>query len=572
MVQEGAALVLRPARPGEQQVIGPERHNLLQRDLAAEAAAESSPGVAQTNRLHQRGRERVLAGDPAPPLQGQDRASGSGRDRPRPCDRRVDRPDRRLGAVRMADELSDIPDLPVRFVERAGRIVFDDPDSARPDEVARRAPGEATRENDVGPRGQHLLGRPGHRGQASRLRGDRRLRRIAGVARHTQDLPGICQRHEELVRAGVDGDERWPGRRGRVGRPEKADRGRDQGRQRGPMEHGGDLADAMATGGGEPSDWLDLSTGINPHPWPVPAELRTEGWTRLPSRADLAALGDAARRAYRVPDRLAIVAAPGTQALIQWLPRLAEPGPVAILGPTYAEHGRAWCVAGCSVAEVDRPDSLARNSDLPQATVADGARHLVAVNPNNPDGRVLPPRELLDAARGRNGWTVIDESFCDVMPDASVIPHLADEAAVVLRSFGKFYGLAGLRLGFAIGPEPIVAALARALGPWAVSGPALAIGRAALADAGWADAMRTRLAAEAATLDGVLTRTGLRIVGGTSLFRLAEAKDARALHEQLVQARIWVRRFADRPRLLRFGLPPDRAGLDRLAAALGRPA
>jgi cobalamin biosynthetic protein CobC len=326
------------------------------------------------------------------------------------------------------------------------------------------------------------------------------------------------------------------------------------------MKHGGDLSEAIAEGGGSPADWIDLSTGINPYPWPIPPDLLADGLTRLPGRDALGTLLAAARNAYRVPDSFDIVAAPGTQALIQWLPRLAPAGPVAILGPTYSEHGLCWRGAGLQTTEI---------TDL--GTMSD-ARHLVVVNPNNPDGRVTRPAELLRAARGiaeRGGWCVIDESFADVSPGASVLPHLRDEPAIVLRSFGKFYGLPGLRLGFAMAPTPIAELIERALGPWAVSGPALAIGRAALADAGWADVTRERLLAEARSLDGVLSGAGLEMVGGTSLFRLARARDAVALHARLAEARIWVRRFPDRPDLLRFGLPADEAARHRLALALG---
>ena len=92
------------------------------------------------------------------------------------------------------------------------------------------------------------------------------------------------------------------------------------------MKHGGDLTEAMAHYGGTPDMWLDLSTGINPWPWPMPPALPARVWRRLPSRADEDALLEAAREAYVVPAGVEIVAAPGTQALIQWLPHLAGSG------------------------------------------------------------------------------------------------------------------------------------------------------------------------------------------------------------------------------------------------------
>ena len=327
------------------------------------------------------------------------------------------------------------------------------------------------------------------------------------------------------------------------------------------MKHGGDLTDAKARHGGHEPEWLDLSTGINPHAWPVPDGLAQAGWHRLPDSRDEARLSDAARIAYRVPDGVALVAAPGTQALIQWLPRLAPMGDVAVLGPTYGEHETAWRAVGADVRIVRR------------LADADEARHVVVVSPNNPDGRAIDHDALGNMARRRQergGWLVVDQSFTDVTTDGEASALPLDGPAIILRSFGKFYGLAGLRLGFALAPPPIAARIAEALGPWAVSGPALAIGAAALADRPWADAMRIRLATEADALDRVLGAAGLALVGGTGLYRLVRHPEARAIHEMLAAAHIWVRSFDWAPDLLRFGLPPDAAARDRLRAALGR--
>lgn len=318
--------------------------------------------------------------------------------------------------------------------------------------------------------------------------------------------------------------------------------------------HGGDLAAAEARWGQPSLPWLDLSTGLNPWPYPVPA-LPPEAWARLPGRQEEDALRRAAARRYGAPGPDTVVAAPGTQALIQALPRLVEPGRrVAVLGPTYGEHAAAWAAAG------HRVDVVSDLAALAEAQVA------VVVNPNNPDGRAVEPARLLDLA-GRLELLVADEAFADVRPELSVAGSGAD-GLVVLRSFGKFYGLAGLRLGFAIARPATRDALAAMLGPWAVCGPALAVGRAALEDDGWAAATSTRLTEWSARLDAVLAEAGLRVVGGTSLFRLAEHGTAREAYERLGRAGILVRAFADRPQLLRFGLPADEAGLTRLRLAL----
>lgn len=327
------------------------------------------------------------------------------------------------------------------------------------------------------------------------------------------------------------------------------------------IPHGGDL-DAAARLYGRPlADWLDLSTGINPHPYEL-APIAPDTLRRLPLASEVEALESAARQAYRVPEGMEAVAAPGTQALIQWLPRLVPAGRVAVLAPTYGEHAVQWRAGGADVRAVRGLD----------AALGGGAKVVVVTNPNNPDGRRHDPAALLEAAAAlgaRGGLLVVDEAFADVAPQVSLVPQLAPEtAAIVLRSFGKFFGLPGLRLGFAVAAPPLAATIRAALGSWAVSGPALAIGRAALADDAWQAEMRYRLRNEAAALDRVLTAAGLAPAGGTDLFRLVEVDDALALHEHLARAGIWVRRFEGEPRRLRFGLPGNGANLQRLAEAL----
>ncbi|CAA7618370.1 threonine-phosphate decarboxylase CobD [Magnetospirillum sp. UT-4] len=316
--------------------------------------------------------------------------------------------------------------------------------------------------------------------------------------------------------------------------------------------HGGDLAAAEARWGRPHAGWLDLSTGINPWPYPLPA-LSPEAWTRLPGAAAEAGLRDAAARHYGC-DPGQVLAAPGTGALIRALPRCLPAGTVAVVGPTYGEHAPAWTAAGHAVREV---------TGLEQAEGADVA---LVVNPNNPDGRRVAPAMLT----ARAGFTLVDEAFGEVAPELSVAGRVGPRLAV-LRSFGKFYGLAGLRLGFLIADPAVIAAVAAQLGPWPVSGPALAVGTKALSDQSWADSMRPRLEARAAALDGVLAAAGLRVVGGTGLFRLAAHDHAAALYDCLGRAGILVRAFPARPTLLRFGLPGDEGGLERLAGALTPP-
>ncbi|WP_349360257.1 threonine-phosphate decarboxylase CobD [Stappia sp.] len=327
------------------------------------------------------------------------------------------------------------------------------------------------------------------------------------------------------------------------------------------MKHGGDLGSALARFGGLASEWMDLSTGINPHAYPLPDTLPAEAWTRLPAQDALTRLIAAARAAYAVPGDLDLVAAPGTQAILAHLPHVMPDGGVAVVGPTYGSHAEIWRRAGRVVHDLTSP-----YADLP-----DDVRLLVIVNPNNPDGRLVDAQSLRHHAEqlaARGGWLIVDEAFADCVPGASVLPHLNGLPVIVLRSFGKFFGLAGLRLGFAVAPRALAERLTVALESWAVPGPALEIGARALEDTAWQDAMRARLADEAADLTLMLQMQGLSVFGGTPLFVLAGTRDAAALHRALARQHVWTRVFDYAPTWLRIGLPDGQAGRARLEAAL----
>lgn len=317
-------------------------------------------------------------------------------------------------------------------------------------------------------------------------------------------------------------------------------------------DHGGNIDAAIARFGGTAADWIDLSTGINRVPYSVPP-IPDAAWTMLPTRAAMERLIAAARAAYRTA--AAILPVAGAQAAIQMIPRLAPPGRARVLGPTYNEHAAALRSAGWTVEEVSTADALA------------GADIAVVVNPNNPDGRVLGP-DALRALAGRVGRLVVDESFADATPDVSVACRASDPGILVLRSFGKFYGLAGLRLGFVLGPGSEVARLADMAGPWPVNGAAIEVGAIALADSAWSGDTSERLSREARRLDALATAAGWRIAGGTTLFRLYDTPDAAHAQARLAQARIWSRAFPYSGTWLRLGLPGHEAEWNRLAAAL----
>jgi cobalamin biosynthesis protein CobC len=321
--------------------------------------------------------------------------------------------------------------------------------------------------------------------------------------------------------------------------------------------HGGALDVARRLAPGAPEPWVDLSTGINPHPYPLP-DLAPELWSRLPGSGALAELEAAAAARYGAPAGM-VVAGPGSQALVQALARIIPRGAVGVLGPTYGGLKAAFAAAGAQVDEAKRVEDMG------------GLDVAIVVNPNNPDGRITRRADLLDLHRRlarRGGVLIVDEAFADFDGESESLASVLPAGAVVLRSFGKSFGLAGLRLGFAIASADIVRPLRAALGEWPVSGPAIAIGTKALADLAWTDAMRDRLGQEAARLDGLLEGNGWRIVGGTRLFRLAAKADARAAFERLMAAGILARPFADAPDWLRFGIPGDESAWRRLAGAL----
>jgi cobalamin biosynthetic protein CobC len=320
-------------------------------------------------------------------------------------------------------------------------------------------------------------------------------------------------------------------------------------------EHGGDLGAVRQRFPDAPRPWIDLSTGINPVPYPV-SDLPAVAWTRLPMHAALLTLLAAAARRYGVDDPMALVAAPGTQALIQLLPKLVPASRVAVLGRTYAEHELCWRRGGHDVTVV---------SDLEAAA---GADVVVIVNPDNPTGRLMPSPELLAV---RASLLVVDEAFIDLLPAEMSLARNLPGNAIVLRSFGKTYGLAGVRLGFAVAPPHLAALLREELGPWAVSGPALEIGRRALEDDAWLQAAATRLAKDRKRLDALLLAAGFTLCGKTPLFRSADHPKAQQLIEGLGRHGIHVRAFADRPTWLRFGIPTGEEAFCRLAAALQVP-
>jgi cobalamin biosynthetic protein CobC len=320
--------------------------------------------------------------------------------------------------------------------------------------------------------------------------------------------------------------------------------------------HGGRLAQAQAAYPDAPRPWIDLSTGVNPQPWrgrrASPAELG-----RLPDPDRLRALEASAARAFGLGEAGRIAAVAGAEAGLRLLPFVLGAKEVAIVGPTYGGHAEAWAVAGAQVRTACRTELEALDAEA-----------VVLVNPNNPDGAKIAPTllpELAARQAARGGWLIVDESFVETEPAISVAPA-AGGALVVLRSFGKFYGLAGVRLGFVLAEPALIRRVRELTGDWPVSAEALAAG-VAYEDLAWVERARIRLRRQSARLEGLLRRSGWALVGGSSLFRLAVSPDAPARFEGLCRRGVLTRPFAEAADRLRFGLPPPWAW-KRVRAAL----
>lgn len=323
------------------------------------------------------------------------------------------------------------------------------------------------------------------------------------------------------------------------------------------LEHGGRLRAAALRYGIAEADWLDLSTGINPNGWPVP-QLPADIWQHLPQDDD--ELNSAAQIYYGTKNLLAVA---GSQAAIQALPALRPRARVALLTPSYAEHAHTWQRCGHNVVGVDTAEILQIGADV---------EVVVIVNPNNPTGKLFSRDELLGlhaqlAARG--GWLVVDEAFMDATPGHSLASSCPRPGLIVLRSLGKFFGLAGARIGFVFAEENILQQLAELLGPWTIAAPSRYVATLALRDTAWQRAAREALPLAAQRLAELLCASGLTPSGGCTLFQWVCCADAASVHQQLAQQGILTRLF-EQPASLRFGLPREEAQWVRLSDSLGK--
>jgi cobalamin biosynthetic protein CobC len=317
------------------------------------------------------------------------------------------------------------------------------------------------------------------------------------------------------------------------------------------------LRQTAADSGMARADWLDLTTGINPHAWPLPP-LSAASWQRLPEINDGL---EAAAAAYYGNHNLLPVA--GSQAAIRVLPTLMPRAVVACLSPLPARHPQAWQSAGHRLR-------FLQYTQLPRALAA-ATPYLLFCNPHNPTGE-LHPRELaVDAAKQlekRGGWLIVDESLIDPTPAASLASLAGTPEApnlIVFRSLSKFFGLAGARVGFVLATPEILRKMAAALGPWTIAGPAREAARLALQDSRWQALTCDQLKLASERLQAMLAPFGE--VGGGALFATLSSADNGGLQRFLARHGILTRIF-ESPAVLRISPPGNEADWQRLHNAL----
>lgn len=325
------------------------------------------------------------------------------------------------------------------------------------------------------------------------------------------------------------------------------------------LEHGGNLALASVQHGIPLENWLDLSTGINPNGYPIP-DISPSAWQQLPIDND--GLVEAACAYY---DCQFVLPTAGSQAALQLMPQLRPASKIAMPALMYQEHAKAWLRYGHQVIKFNSypNESTIRNADV-----------VLLCNPNNPTATNFSVTELLSwhtQLAERGGWLIVDEAFIDATPEHSIAQHAHSEGLFVLRSLGKFFGLAGARVGFLLGAKEALVCAQEEIGPWSISGPSRLVAKQALMDKAWQQNTRLQLPVSSQRLASLLTQYGLAPATGTALFQFVPTAHAAVWQHHLAEQGIWVRLFVE-VSALRFGLPPENgwAGLEKALKLFSR--
>ena len=326
--------------------------------------------------------------------------------------------------------------------------------------------------------------------------------------------------------------------------------------------HGGRLNEAVKRWSIPHKQWLDLSTGINPIGWPVP-NIPAQIWQRLPEADD--GLKAIIRHWSGIPQQADCEPVAGSQAAIMALPRLRAPCRVGIPSIGYREHEYSWRQAGHSLVAITAAQTTSNDESW-----LDDLDVLVWINPNNPTGELIAPATLLrwhKRLQQHDGWLIVDEAFIDATPELSLCAYAGLPGLIILRSLGKFYGLAGVRAGAVLSEPSIIESLRQLLGPWSLSGPTRYVMAQALQDSAWHKQNCLRLPQDTQRLAHILQTAGLTLLGGTVLFQTVRIHAPLALAEYLAVQGILVRVFTQ-PGMLRFGLAADEQQWQRLERAL----
>lgn len=327
------------------------------------------------------------------------------------------------------------------------------------------------------------------------------------------------------------------------------------------LQHGGRVLAAAEKYHIAKEDWIDLSTGLNPNGWPVPNNIPAEVWQSLPEDED--GLQTAACQYYGCDACLPVA---GSQAAIQILPTLRSRSKVGVISPTYAEHEYNWKQAGHDVVQLKAEDVEKHINTLDV---------LVVINPNNPTGKLIEAKQLSgwhQCLSSRGGWLIVDEAFMDMTPDKSLIASGIKPGLIILRSMGKFFGIAGIRCGFVIGDNELLHRLANKLGPWSLTGPTRYIAKQALLDEAWQNKTRINLNKSSLRLHKILSLAGFSPAGGTDLFQWLEHVDANEIFHACAEKGVLIRLFekttATSKPSLRFGLPASEKEWQQLSVVL----
>ena len=312
------------------------------------------------------------------------------------------------------------------------------------------------------------------------------------------------------------------------------------------IEHGGNLDKAISFYGGKESEWIDLSTGINPNSYPIP-KLSISDWRSLPTKTEIKDLESIIKSKQKISSEIIMV--PGAQMAINFLPFLlkGEGTEVRILTPTYNEYNYCFTNTGFKVNSCQKFNQLF-NSDI-----------AIIVNPNNPDGKIYEINELFELSKSVK-ILIVDESFIDSVECDSIVNQLNEDVSniIVIRSFGKFFGLAGLRLGYVFSGKEIIRKFKRFFGPWQISKMSVKIATIAFSDDVWIKKTKNNLNEKANAIDNLMKKINWKITGGTNLFRLYSTSNSDLAQKLLAEKFIWSRKFSYSKKWIRLGIPNER--------------